>query len=834
MTALVVLLGTWADVASAALTAEGARQQVLAQLARGEVVGETLFRADFAAGGFEGWHADAGWTLVDAPGGGRCARVRLTGDEHEDLVLQQKVPVPPGHPVAVCWRERAVEGAEPLYLRLDFFDAAGLTGEPYAHQDRARTGADWVNNAVLASAWFPEYARSITLHFHHPADAATVSLLDQVRVVDLQPAIDAALAEDRDRAEQALAELQQSAGRLPETGAAGYWKRIVAERAPALGVSLGASLARPPGDLEATQVLSDVTAEVARYTEAVTALRDRRPVPERMLIYRTRATGPAMVLPDTTELPGALAQQLEVTACPGEAEPISLVLWAPEAAPGVLVETSALRGPMVITADAVEVQWVKCWYQAGSAPHGVSQDRRRNVLVPELLLNDDELVRVDLEAQENSVRLSFPDGPRYVSVMDPKDVPWGWKAARDEFPVRDSPTLQPLDLPANRNQQVWLTVTVPATAKAGTYRGEIRVRSDDRVLARIPLALRVLPFSLPEPRAHWDPAEPFTYSLYYWGELDPEGRGSIGYKVKSEQQFRAELQYMWDHGIVAPAMIWSPSIVYDDEPLFRKHLAIAQDIGMSGRPLYFADSGMIGNPTGPEELAKLQERVRRTLVIAAEYGFTGVYFYGLDEATGDRLASQRAAWQAVQEAGGKVIVSGFRGQFEAVGDILDLCNWCGALDPAQPPAWHGKGHRVWNYGNPQTPVEDPAVYRRNYGLLLWKLDYDGACTYCFMDSSGTPWNDFDCDAYRDHNVAYPTVDGVVGTLALDGLREGKDDVRYATLLRMEIDTALAGEDDKAKAIAGEAAEWLEGLDPSTVDLDEARAGMVERLLRLRG
>jgi len=215
------------------------------------------------------------------------------------------------------------------------------------------------------------------------------------------------------------------------------------------------------------------------------------------------------------------------------------------------------------------------------------------------------------------------------------------------------------------------------------------------------------------------------------------------------------------------------------------------------------------------------------VALAKEYGFTGVYFYGLDEATGDRLASQRTAWQAVHEAGGKVIVSGFRGQFEAVGDILDLCNWCGPLDPAQPPLWHGLGHRVWSYGNPQTPVEDPAVYRRNYGLLLWKTGYDGACTYCFMDSSGTPWNDFDCDSYRDHNVAYPITDGVVGTLALDGLREGADDVKYATLLRMEIDRA------GASVPAHEAADWLEGLDPATADLDAVRADLIDHILALR-
>jgi hypothetical protein len=188
----------------------------------------------------------------------------------------------------------------------------------------------------------------------------------------------------------------------------------------------------------------------------------------------------------------------------------------------------------------------------------------------------------------------------------------------------------------------------------------------------------------------------------------------------------------------------------------------------------------------------------------------------------------------VHEAGGKIIVSGFRGQLEAVGDLLDLFNWAGPLDPGQPPEWHKRGHLIWNYANPQTPVEDPAVYRRNYGLLLWKTDYDGACTYCFMDSSGTPWNDFDCDAYRDHNVAYPTVNGVVGTLALEGFREGADDVKYATVLCLAIDRALKTGSPEARAKASQAREWLESVDPKTADLDATRAEMSRRITELAG
>ena len=340
--------------------------------------------------------------------------------------------------------------------------------------------------------------------------------------------------------------------------------------------------------------------------------------------------------------------------------------------------------------------------------------------------------------------------------------------------MKDSPKLLPADLPAEQNKQLWITVRVPAKAKPGRYAGRIRLTAGGESLGEVSLTLDVLPFALPAPRTHYDLAQDYTGSLYYWGELDPTGAGTIGYKVKSEQQFRAEQQMMFAHNVVAPAMIWSPTILYKEEPLFRKHLAIAREVGMSGRPLYTADSGLVGSPTEPDALRALQDNVRKAIGIAGEYGFQGVYFYGIDEATGDKLLSQKPAWQAVHEAGGKIIVSGYAGHLQAVGDILDLFNRAGDPGSENVTEWHRFGNKVWNYANPQTPVEDPEVYRRNYGLYDWRLDLDGACTYCFMDSSGTQWNDFDCDSYRDHCLAYPTVDGVVGTLALAGLREALD------------------------------------------------------------
>ena len=49
-----------------------------------------------------------------------------------------------------------------------------------------------------------------------------------------------------------------------------------------------------------------------------------------------------------------------------------------------------------------------------------------------------------------------------------------------------------------------------------------------------------------------------------------------------------------------------------------------------------------------------------------------------------------------------------------------------------------------------------------------------------------PWDDFgtqEGDHYRSHMMAYPTIDGVVDTLQLEGYAAGVNDYRYLQLLK---------------------------------------------------
>ncbi len=121
------------------------------------------------------------------------------------------------------------------------------------------------------------------------------------------------------------------------------------------------------------------------------------------------------------------------------------------------------------------------------------------------------------------------------------------------------------------------------------------------------------------------------------------------------------------------------------------------------------------------------------------------------------------------------------------------------------------------------------VFRRNCGLVTWSYDYDGVTPYCFMHNQGAVWIDLDGPEY---SIAFPTVDGAVSTLALEALREGSDDVRYATLLLTRIDETRQSGTPQVKAVADEAFKWITTEEFLVADLDAVRAKMVEYISAL--
>ena len=476
------------------------------------------------------------------------------------------------------------------------------------------------------------------------------------------------------------------------------------------------------------------------------------------------------------------AKELACSAAGGEYESVCATVFAVQALDAVRVRAGPLQGPAGrIPAGRVDVSVIKWWYQ-GAGGIGYSP---KKVLVPELLLKDDQLVRVDRETQENYLRSTAEDGAETYLLCSGK--------TSDELaavrPV-DAGTLQAVDMAANTLREFWITVHVPEDTPAGTYRGDVSFSCSQRT-STIPLRVEVHPFELAPSR--------LVYSIYYRAKLSPDGKPTIGSELKSEGQYQAEIEDMKAHGVVFPSNYqgW-----HDD--LLPRVLEIRREVGMPPGPFYNLGQGT-GSTTDPAQLSALRARIEQWIELCRPFGYDEVYFYGIDEAKGDRLAAQRATWKAVQDAGGKTFVACYKKTFEAMGGLLNCAVLAGPPDPEEGAKWHGVGSHVFCYANPQVGVERPAVYRRNFGLLLWKAGFDGAMDYAYQHGFHHVWNDFDDKRYRDHNFTYPTMNGVVGTLQWEGFREGVDDVRYVTTLEKAIEAAPEG---KTHA-AAQARKWIE-------------------------
>ena len=491
------------------------------------------------------------------------------------------------------------------------------------------------------------------------------------------------------------------------------------------------------------------------------------------------------VLPNEFPVPGIVGTELSISTCPGEYEPASFAIYGFKALREITVECSeATSGEFTLPSAQIDIHIVKCWWQAGV---GVA-DVQHPTLTPELLLKDADFVRVEDETKRNMLR-------------DAK------------APV-DARELQPVFIAARETQQFWVTVHVPAGTSPGTYTSQITLSVQNAPEMILPFTVEVLPFTLAQPA--------LRYSIYYRGRLAEDLKRSIGSKWKSPKQYLAEMRNLKDHGITHPTCHQD----FDNPQLLDRAIELRKQAGIAVDPFYTLGLQTRGY-TSLEDLETLKERVRSGLAHVRRHGIKELYIYGIDEASGEVLKSERASFKAAHEAGVKVFAACASGAFELVGDVLNLAVFNGPFNPSEAKKWHSLEHSIFSYANPQVGVEEPETYRRNYGLALWKAGYDGAMNYAYQHNFGDIYVDDDHETFRDHVFAYPTVDGVIDTIQWEGFREGVDDVRYLTTLLKAIESATGDKD----ILAREAKEWVKTIDPSG-DLQTIRREMVKWMLRL--
>lgn len=626
-----------------------------------------------------------------------------------------------------------------------------------------------------------------------------------------------------------------------------------------LQLELGAVTRLPP-DVRQAESLRKAVANARQLADAAAALPADSPwIAAPYLGYVVPAISAIRRVPDSLPPDGSLAPEIRIVAAQGEFEPASFVLAPLAATAKLVVKAEPLNGPKgTIPADHVDIKHVKCWWQPATAWNSYFSDPSGRELVPDLLLNDDTLIKVDLEKQEHYLRVDYPGGPEYVWISYP--YPASSRIAGEhrfdyyKEPVSDSPVLLPVKLTAGRSQQFWVTVKVPETAAAGNYEGRISLVADGAPAGFFTLKVRVLPFALPDPKTYYDLERPFITTMDGLGTLKSEKENFGGDAARAEQRLRVLYKNQRNHNIFN----FSGLHVLSYNTYFIKTIlaAVMADDAMRGelvRQLELIREAGFRPPLIAAAQADISARVKLDEAEGARHfneniaasgrlvdlvekvlGHRDVYFWGRGEPSRSGLLEQFKGFSALKEVGVKIGQEAKPWHLDVAGHQEDLVNLGGAYYDRQYTApWHALGQRVLSYASPHPGAENPDLSRRCHGMMLYKAWFDGTKNNTWV-SYRQNWLDFwNPYGYRICMI-YPTRDGVIDTIAWEGFREGIDDVRYATKLKQVAGAAIAGGQAPAVTQARQALLWLERHDEKGGDLNAMRLEMIDHILTLQG
>ncbi len=523
----------------------------------------------------------------------------------------------------------------------------------------------------------------------------------------------------------------------------------------------------------------------------------------------------------------AISVDLRMTR--GEYSSIALLL---DPAPGysdtVTVENGGFTntaGTVVISATNLDLYVAKIWYQAGRKD--TNKEGGKMFLTQELLLKNENMVKVthapseptgaNLGTNELYVTQNSTGTNEWINISTYSTVPDTVFPDPTTITFNDTETLQPIKLDSTY-KLLWGIVHIPTNTPAGIYTSIVNIKnSGGAIIKSIPVNVRVLPFDLVE--------SPLRYSLYYHGRLRKDKPESdivpLSSFEKTVAQQKIELRDMRDHGVLYP------SSYEDDIRALPVTLGIRNDLGLP-RDRFFSLGGSFTTLT-KERIVQWQD-----ILESNGYDRTEFYVYGKEEAGAEELAGLiQHTEDEIYSVSGKVFTAVYNDAIDVISNYLDVAVLSeGPLNhevDEQVARWHAAGREIYAYSAPQVGVENPEVYRRNFGILLLQKGFDGAMDYAYQKEYGVLWNDFDSSLYeathREEVFAYQTSSGVVGTVEWEGYRTAITDVRYlATLLDLRDQLAAGGQD------VTELNNWIAGIDTSS-DLDIVRSRIVDKILQ---
>jgi len=321
---------------------------------------------------------------------------------------------------------------------------------------------------------------------------------------------------------------------------------------------------------------------------------------------------------------------------------------------------------------------------------------------------------------------------------------------------------------------------------------------------------------------------------------------------KTAEQMRQEFVNMAEHGLNT-LCTYDGDITKTEEGWDFSRLDLVLDMateaGLTRSPFVW-----LGHPVSfraaperyPHTLAEVVQRINEVVPAVSQFLVDNHYpaaaYFGEDERSGEELIRLKPGYQAVNDAGGIVTVACGSAYFSEIGTALSLpIVYAGAQGSAGPYDDIGKrsirasqkaGYECWIYNHPSTDqAASPAVYRRRYGLALWRNGEDGAIPWEYSGHGQDLQPYMKEPQGRIYAVAYPTWEGPpIDTVIYEAFREGIYDTRYlATLLKYR---DMAEKEGKAQELVKRVNQWLESFSVND-DLQQVRWQMVQWIQRLR-
>ena len=567
-------------------------------------------------------------------------------------------------------------------------------------------------------------------------------------------------------------------------------------------------------------------------TTAVRVAKDfpRLPAGTNVVSYSVPAMSETQYLPDVYPFDGKPGTGFRIIAAQNEYEPGAVLLYPLKSFGKVAFEVSDLKSEdgAVFSKKDLDLKTVKVWYQNGNGWYSYFQDKTLK-LCPELLLNDEDLIKVDTQKKTNYARLTEEDGKVSYRWLNPppnmdypiEDAtryrrPEGFPSMKPNF--KDAETFQGATLDEARFKEFFLTAHVKDNQKPGLYKGAIALKKDGKQIASIPVELRVLPFSLPKPATYFDTDKEFL--VYFCEYISPEiilHLNGNNYELM-RQQLLSILKNFVEHG--------------ETRPMFRNrggHRDLVKEAGMTEDKTVSLRFNF--SHTSNMKFDARRQKESHLEMYGTTDGFIGTWG---DEYGYAALVAAREMVDIYREHGFRFAINSRYG-YVAGCTLADL--YWPPVTPDQNNENHtDKYHFVapdgyfgW-YAQQHVGVENPAFIRRQYGFGPYRAGLSCHFNYAHhLDG----YNDLKGKGYKPMNFVYGDGGGIIDTLAWEAFREGMDDIRYATLLQKLAKPLQHSKDYRVRDVARKAMQVLAELDTDSFDLSAARLEIIRHIMALK-